>query len=135
MLFACRSSDFKILHPNNNSSNFYYELPKLTTFPPNAQVQLISLFIPPLEKKELIYIFASCVSYISVGSEQRRLLTIVSADNLSTEFEQKIEIPSPIKRDLAFNQFQDIRFSFKNIKGEYIKFQKDFETTVLINIQ
>jgi hypothetical protein len=133
MRITAKSSDFKKLFKDNKSSDFRIEVLRQTNFVPNAQVALTHLIVPPIEEDKTCYILCSICCYSQCGEVYRRVLRVVEL--YAGKRAQQVFLEPLERYDLNQRTFQEIRFTFKDEKDNFIAFENGYETFVGIEIK
>lgn len=126
MRIIAKSSDFNKIFSDNTSSDFRIQLLRQAPFEANAQVSLTHLIVPPLEEDKICYILCSICNYCQIGAVYRRVLRVIHLP--ASKFPQQVFLDSKDSIELNHNNTQEIRFSFKDEKDQYIKFAEGHET-------
>jgi hypothetical protein len=133
MKIFSKSSDYRHIYKDNKSCDFRIEVLRETKFDSNAQVTLKHLIVPPIEENKVCYILCSICAYSQCSEVYRRVLRVVQL--FASKSAQQIFLEPQESFALNQNFFQEIRFSFKDEKDLFIKFEDGYETFLGIEIK
>jgi hypothetical protein len=133
MKIFAKSSDYSKLFKDNKSCDFRIEVLRHTNFEANAQVTLTNLIVPPLEADTELFILCSVCAYSQSGEVYRRVLRVLQL--YASKSARQVFLEPLEKYDLNQNTFQEIRFSFKDGKDQFIKFDPAYDTFIGLEIK
>jgi len=133
MKIFAKSSDYSKLFKENKSCDFRIEVLRQTNFNASAQVTLTNLIVPPLEADTEVFILCSICAYSQLGDVYRRVLRVVQL--YASKSARQVFLEPLEKYDLNQSGFQEIRFSFRDAKDQFIKFDSGYDTIIGLEIK
>lgn len=131
--FVFSSDQYANFFDDNSASRFKTRLLQRTVFDKDANITLRHIRVPPLKVATLAHIYCSAVDVVQVGARAKPLLQIVALDQSDTA--QSYTISAPIRRRLACNELEEVKFTIRDASDREIPFEKEAVTTVLVQIQ
>lgn len=132
MIIVAQSADFMTTFPDNNSNDFRFSLLRRENFLSSAKIALLEIIVPPSEHAKVCYIYCSAAQYSQCNGRWRRVVRVI--DVQPTKSPEKFTFVNPIYFDLFNKDFDEIRISLKDEKDVPLKFESDYNTTVVLDL-